>query len=61
MQEYIKGWREEGPVLQNDDNTMNGKDAYSVPMLSAEKEKKGVTDLLLSSVNEYSGLKERSN
>ena len=58
VQEYIKGWREEGPVLQNDDNTMNGKNAYSVPMLSAEKEKKGVTDLLLSSVNEYSGLWE---
>ena len=58
VQEYIKGWRKEGPVLQNDDNTMNGKNAYSVPMLSAEKEKKGVTDLLLSSVNEYSGLWE---
>ena len=59
VQEYIKGWREEGPVLQNDENTMNGKETSSVPMLSADKEKKGVTDLLLSSVNsvnEYKGL-----
>ncbi|MBO5993021.1 MAG: radical SAM family heme chaperone HemW, partial [Acidaminococcaceae bacterium] len=59
VQEYIKGWRKEGPVPQNDDNTMNGKDTSSVPMLSAEKEKKGVTDLLhssVNSVNEYRGL-----
>ena len=59
VQEYIKGWREEGPVLQNDENTMNGKETSSVPVLSADKEKKGVTDLLLSSVNsvnEYKGL-----
>ena len=38
---------------------MNGKDTSSVPMLSAEKEKKGVTDLLhssVNSVNEYRGL-----
>jgi oxygen-independent coproporphyrinogen-3 oxidase len=56
VQEYIKGWRKEGSVLQNDENTMNGKDTSSVPVLSAEKEKKGVTDLLLSSVNEYRGL-----
>ena len=59
VREYIKGWREEGPVLQNDENTTNGKDTSSVPVLSAEKEKKGVTDLILSSVNsvnEYRGL-----
>ena len=56
VQEYIKGWRKEGSVLQNDENTMNGKDTSSVPVLSPEKEKKGVTDLLLSSVNEYRGL-----
>ena len=31
VQEYIKGWRKEGPVPQNDDNTMNGKDTSSVP------------------------------
>ncbi len=35
---------------------VGGKDTSSVPVLSAEKEKKGVTDLLLSSVNEYRGL-----